>query len=143
MSIAIGELRNQLENPDASSATPVFAISGLLVVHSLGVAQLNPPLDPIADLCHWMRLIKGVQATVSQHRMRIMTSEVADVITTIEAVVGGARAPCPAPEIQHLKAFGKICPSHAERKRVLTNDVCSQSNADLGRNQARYYPTCH
>lgn len=103
MHLALRELRSQLENPDPPAVPAVFALSGLLVPHSMGVAQVHPPQNPINDLCHWMRLIKGVQAMVEPNRMRIITSEVAVLIQNVEAVDSTLTQTSPAPEIVRLK----------------------------------------
>ena len=84
MDIAIHALRTQLRRPDPATCSSIFALAILVVVHSLGIAQLHPPTDPIGDICHWMRLIKGVQATVEQNWARLLTSEVSPIIMDVE-----------------------------------------------------------
>lgn len=84
MDVAISELRRQIERPDPAVATAVFALSGVLVIHSLGMAQIHPPSDPIGDLCHWFRLVKGTQACVADNWIRLLSSELAPIITSID-----------------------------------------------------------
>lgn len=103
MHIALRELRTQLENPEPASVSAVFALSGLLVPHSMGCAQVHTPQDPINDLCHWMRLIKGVQAMVEPNRMRLITSEVGVLIMNVEQVDETLTKETPVNEIVRLK----------------------------------------
>lgn len=100
MDIAISELRRQIEQPDPSVSTGVFALSGLLVIHSLGVAQVHPPEDPIGDLCHWFRLVKGTQACVAGNWIRLLASELAPILTSVDRTKDPGRG---VPEVLGVK----------------------------------------
>lgn len=100
MDIAISELRRQIEHPDPNVSTAVFALSGLLVIHSLGMAQVHPPADPIGDLCHWFRLVKGTQACVAGNWIRLLSSELAPILTSVDRKKDPGRG---VPEVSRVK----------------------------------------
>lgn len=88
MGIAVSALRVEIERPDPATCAPVFALACLLVVHSLGLAQVKPPSDAIGQLFHMMRLINGVQACAAPHWDRILQSEVAPIAKSIDRSLG-------------------------------------------------------
>ncbi|KAK4503050.1 hypothetical protein PRZ48_006477 [Zasmidium cellare] len=100
MDVAISELRRQIEHPDPAAATAVFALSGVLVIHSLGMAQIHPPSDPIGDLCHWFRLVKGSQACVAGNWILLLSSELAPIITSVDRTTDPGRG---VPEVLRVK----------------------------------------
>ncbi|KAF2158383.1 hypothetical protein M409DRAFT_71674 [Zasmidium cellare ATCC 36951] len=83
MDVAISAIRTHIEVPDPAICVPLFAASGLLVVHSLGLAQVHPPADPVANLCDWMRLVQGQKVTVQQNWTRLLASEVAPILLSV------------------------------------------------------------
>ncbi|KAF2171745.1 hypothetical protein M409DRAFT_17980 [Zasmidium cellare ATCC 36951] len=102
MDVAISGLRYQIEHPDPAAATAVFALSGVLVIHSLGMAQIHPPSDPIGDLCHWFRLVKGTQACVAGNWIRLLSSELAPILTSVDRKKDPGRGVAEVLQIQDL-----------------------------------------
>ncbi|KAK5173038.1 uncharacterized protein LTR77_003160 [Saxophila tyrrhenica] len=66
--LAIKSFRFHLDRPSATTIVPLFSLSSLLVVYNFAVAQIQPPDDPIAALCHMARLMKGIAQITSNSR---------------------------------------------------------------------------
>ncbi|KAF2215115.1 hypothetical protein CERZMDRAFT_35456 [Cercospora zeae-maydis SCOH1-5] len=77
---AISAYLDALKNPDPATCAPVFALSGILYMHQLGMAQVQRPEDPIAAICSWIQVVRGVRAMIVPHWQRLIASEVAPII---------------------------------------------------------------
>ncbi|QIX00039.1 hypothetical protein AMS68_005556 [Peltaster fructicola] len=66
--VALRSLQTYIKEPDAESYVPIFTTASLMVLYKLGVAQVEPPVDPIADTYDWIRLLRGVATVVHQFR---------------------------------------------------------------------------
>lgn len=84
MDLSVSELQKQIEFPDPAACSAVFACAGLVVMHSLGLAQITPPSDPLGEMCHWIRLVHGSKATVQQNWIRLITSDMAPLIFSVD-----------------------------------------------------------
>ncbi|KAM3416631.1 hypothetical protein BST61_g8222 [Cercospora zeina] len=77
---AISAYLDALKTPDPATCAPVFALSGILYMHQLGMAQVQRPEDPIAAICSWIQVVRGVRAMIVPHWQRLIASEVAPII---------------------------------------------------------------
>lgn len=75
--IGLRTFRTCLEIPLPATCVPVFVMAGLLSVQNLGVAQADPPQDPIGHLCLWMLMVRGTKSTIHQNWELLRCSEVA------------------------------------------------------------------
>lgn len=78
--IGLRTFRKCLESPLPATCVPVFLMAGLLSVQSLGTAQIHTPVDPIGDLCMWMRMVKGTKSTIHQNWLILQSSEIASML---------------------------------------------------------------
>ncbi|CZT25681.1 uncharacterized protein RCC_11350 [Ramularia collo-cygni] len=72
--------RKCLESPVPATSVPVFLMAGLMAVHSLGTAQIHAPLDPIGDICTWMRMVRGVKSTIHENWELLLSSEIGTML---------------------------------------------------------------
>lgn len=108
MDVAVSELRRQIAFPDPVACSAVFGCAGLVVMHSLGLCQANPPKDPLGEMCHWIRLVHGSKATVQQNWIRLITSDMAPIVFSVDwsKTSGGD-----IQEIMDLETLiGQMCP---------------------------------
>jgi hypothetical protein len=80
ISIAITSFKDLLEAPLPATCVPVFVMAGLISIHSLGLAQVRPPTDAVADIFTWARLVKGTQSTIRDNWELLQTSEIAPLL---------------------------------------------------------------
>lgn len=83
MDIALTTYKSHLERPDPATCIPVFALACLLVIHRLGLAQIQPPADPIEELCVYARLSRGIKPTVERYWPRILLSELSPLVRNV------------------------------------------------------------
>ncbi|KAF2159797.1 hypothetical protein M409DRAFT_29796 [Zasmidium cellare ATCC 36951] len=101
MDIALATFRDHLSRPDPATCIPVFALACLLVMHRLGLAQVQTPTDPIEELCILARLSRGIKPTVSIYWDRILSSEMGPVVRGVTERKSAA-AESSFPEVHHL-----------------------------------------
>ncbi|CAK1364456.1 unnamed protein product [Cercospora beticola] len=77
---AISAYLHVIQNPDPATCAPIFALSGILHMHQLGMAQIQKPEDPIQAICGWIQVVRGVRAMIRPHWQRLISSEVAPII---------------------------------------------------------------
>lgn len=80
MDIAMAAFRQHLSKPDPATCIPVFALACLLNIHRLGLAQVQPPVDPVEEFCLHARLSRGIKPTVNEYWERILSSEMGPVV---------------------------------------------------------------
>jgi hypothetical protein len=69
---ALLDFRTALRDVDEDSCIAVFGFSCVTVVHALGVAQVQKPDDPIAELQNCMHLVRGIRVVLEPH-LEILT----------------------------------------------------------------------
>lgn len=78
--IGLQTFRKCLESPLPILSVPVFLFAGLLSVQTLGTAQVHAPVDPIGDVCMWMRMVKGAKSTINQNWELLLSSEIGSML---------------------------------------------------------------
>ncbi|KAK4496136.1 hypothetical protein PRZ48_012115 [Zasmidium cellare] len=112
MDIALSIFREHLTRPDPATCVPVFALACLLVMHRLGLAQVQKPEDPVEELCVLARLSRGIKPTVSVYWERILASEMGPVVRNVTEAKNHA-ASTSIPEIDQLQTL-IVSNSHLE-----------------------------
>lgn len=79
---AISEYMKHMGRPDPATCVPVCALGIILHMHYHAVAQINPPKDPIAEICSWTTLLKGIGETSHLHYDRLRYSEIGPLLGT-------------------------------------------------------------
>jgi hypothetical protein len=82
--IALREFRHRLQVPDAQSSPAMFALSSVLIIYHLALAQTQEIKDPIEGLILCFRLVIGVKVILEQPQGLevIMNSEAAPLLAT-------------------------------------------------------------
>lgn len=124
--IGLDTFRKCLESPLPATCVPVFLMAGLLSVQSLGTAQIHPPMDPIGDLCMWMRMVRGTKSTIQQNWEIIQSSEIAMMLQ------GHQRHPdntTQVPEIDELRSLVEQSATRDNAERDIYLDCVDQLRA--------------
>lgn len=102
MDIGLRAFRKCLESPLPAVCVPVFLMAGLLSVHALGAAQVHAPMDPIGDICMWMRMVKGTKSTIHENWQFLLSSEIGSMLQNHPF---GAAEPTSLAEIDDLRTL--------------------------------------
>lgn len=81
---AITSFRSHLDQPSAATTVPVFALASLLAIHSLAIAQVQPPSDPLHALCFMARLFKGIGATIRNYWNHLLESDITPLLVFVD-----------------------------------------------------------
>ncbi|KAI5362057.1 Putative zn(2)-C6 fungal-type DNA-binding domain-containing protein [Septoria linicola] len=81
--VAISSYLEIMHHADPATCAPVFALSGILHMHNLGMAQVTPPDDAVTAICSWIQMVRGVRASIEPNWFRLIVSEVAPVLTGV------------------------------------------------------------
>jgi hypothetical protein len=74
------DFRNVLRNVNEENCTPIFAFSCLTVIHAFSFVQVQAPQDAVGDLLNCMQLIRGVNAILQPHWVKLMTTELSPLL---------------------------------------------------------------